>query len=223
MTPDGVKRTLGVSVQCVPSYLALTEGGNHEKVSIGAQPALTARESRRLVEMHGALPCIYQHLSEMKSSILRKKLADNQKIFEQRYQDNTPAPSGLLARLPVSLAWKLDTAKVGSVFRERGFYSLLRMLPLPDTPAQLQEPTIHRVRASTSYGAVLNCRDFDALLDRIARSKVCAIDTEADDKDPRTATLFGISFALAPGEASFIPFCERDMGDLTPKVVQSGL
>jgi DNA polymerase-1 len=97
------------------------------------------------------------------------------------------------------------------------------MLRLPDTPAQLPEPTIHRVRASASYGAVLNCRDFNALVERIARSRVCAIDTEADDKDPRRATLFGISFALAPGEVFFVPFCERDMGDLTPKVVQRGL
>src|SRR5262249_33880164 len=162
--PDGVKRRLGIPVQCVPSFLALTEGGKPGKTNIGAQPALTAREARRLVEMHGALPCIYQHLSEINSPILRKKLADNQKIFDQRYQENTSTSSGPLARLPASLAWKLDTVKVGSLFRERGFYSLLRMLRLPDTPAQLREPTIHRARASTSYGAVLNCRDFNVLV-----------------------------------------------------------
>jgi hypothetical protein len=93
MTPDGVKRRLGVPVQCVPSYLALTEGGKHGKTSIGAQPALTAREARRLVEKYGVLPCIYQHLFEINSPILRKKLADNQKIFDQRYQDNTSTSS----------------------------------------------------------------------------------------------------------------------------------
>ena len=49
---------------------------------------MTTREARRLVELHGALPGIYQHLSTMKSPALRKKLADNQKIFEQRYRDN---------------------------------------------------------------------------------------------------------------------------------------
>jgi DNA polymerase I len=52
---------------------------------------------------------------------------------------------------------------------------------------------------------------------------VCAIDTEADDKDPRRATLLGISFALVRGEAYFVPFCERDMGDLTQKMVRRGL
>jgi DNA polymerase-1 len=69
----------------------------------------------------------------------------------------------------------------------------------------------------------LTCQAFNTLLDRIAQSRVCAIDTEADDKDPRTATLFGVAFALVPGEAFFVPFSEGDMGVLAPKVVRRGL
>jgi DNA polymerase I len=88
---------------------------------------------------------------------------------------------------------------------------------------QPSESTIRRIRASKSYSAVLTCRAFNALLARIERSDVCAIDTEADDKDPRTATLFGIAFALAPKEASFVPFLESDMGDLVPNVIRRGL
>ena len=97
------------------------------------------------------------------------------------------------------------------------------MLALADTPEQPQEYTNDRIRSSKSYQAVLNCREFNELLARIAVSVVCAIDTETDDKNPRTATLFGISFALARGEAFFVPFCEHDMGDLTPNVVRRGL
>ncbi len=224
VTLDGVQRSLGVPVQHVPTYLALTEGRKHGHAnSNGAQPALTTREARRLVELHGALPSIYQYLSTMKSPSLRKKLADNQKTFEQRYRDNTASTSEVPAALPGSLAWKLDGKDAESLFRERGFYSLIRMLALPDAPAQSAEATNDRIRPSKSYQAVLNCREYNELLERIAHSNVCAIDTEADDKDPRTATLFGISFALAPGDAFFVPFCERDMGDLTPNVVQRGL
>jgi hypothetical protein len=64
MTPDGVQRSLGVPVQHVPTYLALTECRKHgPESSEGAQSTLTTREARRLVELHGALPGIYQHLS----------------------------------------------------------------------------------------------------------------------------------------------------------------
>jgi len=224
MTPDGVRRSLGVPVQHVPTYLALTESRTHRLESVdGAQPTLTTREARLLVELHGALPSIYQRLSIMKSPALRMKLVDNQKTFEQRYNDNTIPPTQASARLADSLAWNLDGKEGETLLRKRGFYSLIRMLPLADTPDQPQESKNHRIRSSKSYQAVLNCREFDKLLERIAGSAVCAIDTETDDKDPRTATLLGISFALARGEAFFVPFREHDLRDLTPNVVRRGL
>ena len=160
VVPAGVQRSLGVPAQHVPTYLALTEGRKRgQGSSNGVQPAvLTTREARRLVELHGALPGIYQHISSMKSPALRKKLADNQKIFEQRYRDNSTSPCEVPAELPGSLAWKLDGKGEESLFRERGFYSLIRMLALPDTPAQSLESTNYRIRPSKSYQAVLNCR-----------------------------------------------------------------
>ena len=103
MTPGGVQRCLGVPVQHVPTYLALIEGRKYGLASgDGAQPTLTTREARRLVELHGDLRGIYQHLSTMKSPALRKKLADNRKAFEQRYSDNTTPPEAS-ARFPSSL------------------------------------------------------------------------------------------------------------------------
>jgi hypothetical protein len=193
MTPGGVQRCLGVPVQHVPTYLALTEGRKYGLASSdGAQPTLTTREARRLVELHGALRGIYQHLSTMKSPALRKKLAENQKAFEQRYSDNTTPPEAS-ARFPGSLAWNLDEKVGRTLLRERGFYSLIRMLTPADTRDQPQEYTNDRIRSSRSYQAVLNCREFNELQERIAVSNVCAIDTETDGKDPRTVTLFGIS------------------------------
>ena len=57
VTPDWVRRSLGVPVQHVPTYLALTEGRQDGHLSnTSAQPAVTTREARRLVELHGPLP-----------------------------------------------------------------------------------------------------------------------------------------------------------------------
>lgn len=224
VTPSCVQRSLGVPVQHIPTYLTLTEGNKHgQKSDHISQPAVTTREARRLIELHGALPEIYQHISLIKSLTLRKTLANNHKLFDQRYRDNMTSPPETQIELPGSLAWKLDGEEGESLFREHGFYSLTRMLALPDTSDQPMEITNDRIRLSKSYLAVLNCREFNDLLEQISHSNVCAIDTEADDKDPRTATLLGISFALSRGNAFFIPFCECDMGDLTPNVVKRGL
>jgi DNA polymerase I len=223
MTPDGVQRSLGVPVQDVPTYLALTEGRKHRHISTnGSQSAVTTREARRLVELYGSLPDIYQHLSNIKSFSLRKKLLENKKAFGLRYRENATSPFDALIDLQGSLEWTLDGKESEAFLRERGFYSLIRMLRLADHPFRPLR-TNDRVRSPKLYQAVLNCREFNDMLERIAHSKVCALDTEADDKDPRTATLFGISFALTRGNAFFVPFCERDMGDLTPNVVQRGL
>lgn len=49
----------------------------------------------------------------------------------------------------------------------------------------------------------------------VRASKVCAIDTESDDKDPRQGTLFGVSFSVKPGEAYFVPLIENDLKEVS--------
>jgi DNA polymerase-1 len=49
----------------------------------------------------------------------------------------------------------------------------------------------------------------------VRASKLCSIDTESDDKDPREATLLGISFSVKDGEAYFVPLDETNLKDLT--------
>jgi hypothetical protein len=82
VTADEVQRRLGVPVQYVPTYLALTESREHRRASGNTgQPAVTTREARRLVELYGALPDIYQHLSNVRSPALRNTLTGNRDIF----------------------------------------------------------------------------------------------------------------------------------------------
>jgi DNA polymerase-1 len=161
-------------------------------------------------------------ISTIKSPILRKKLADNQKALDHQRRDNISYPIEAHSSLQGSLEWKLDGKENEALLRERGFYSLIRMIALPN-PSVRPLTTNDRSVPRRWYQAVLNRVEFNDMLARIARSKVCAIDTEADDKDPRTATLFGISLALARGATFFVPFCERDMGNLTQNTVRSGL
>jgi DNA polymerase-1 len=49
----------------------------------------------------------------------------------------------------------------------------------------------------------------------VLASKLCSIDTESDDSDPRKATLLGISFSVEDGAAYFIPLIETDLKGLT--------
>ena len=57
----------------------------------------------------------------------------------------------------------------------------------------------------------------------IKAAKACAIDTESDGKDPRTATLLGIAFSVEQGSATFVPLVGNDLADMTKDDVLKAL
>ncbi|MBS1228505.1 MAG: polymerase [Proteobacteria bacterium] len=56
-----------------------------------------------------------------------------------------------------------------------------------------------------SYATILDEASFAAWLEKIERAELTAIDTETTSLDPFAARLVGISFAVAPGEAAYLP------------------
>ena len=107
---------------------------------------------------------------------------------------------------------ELDTANSRQLLMRYGFHSLLTLLanPLDVRPDSRGHPP-----SSESYHAVVDRKGMQKLESVVRASKLCSIDTESDDKDPREATLLGISFSVKDGEAYFIPLIETDLEDLT--------
>ncbi|HMN74594.1 MAG TPA: DNA polymerase I [Burkholderiaceae bacterium] len=69
----------------------------------------------------------------------------------------------------------------------------------PGTPAPAAEPTELR------YETVLSLDVLDAWIERVRQAPLAALDTETDSLDAMRAQLVGISLAVAPGEAAYIP------------------
>ena len=57
----------------------------------------------------------------------------------------------------------------------------------------------------------------------VAKSAVCAMDTEASDKDPRSASLFGVAFSVKAGEAFYVPVTKADLEGALPEVIKARL
>jgi DNA polymerase-1 len=57
---------------------------------------------------------------------------------------------------------------------------------------------------------------------RVSHSEVCAIDTEATDKDPQSAALIGVAFSVKAEEAFYVPLVEADL-ELPSDVVKARL
>ena len=56
-----------------------------------------------------------------------------------------------------------------------------------------------------SYECVLSMDRLQAWLARLRAAELCALDTETDSLDPMRAQIVGISFAVQPGEAAYVP------------------
>ena len=77
--------------------------------------------------------------------------------------------------------------------------------PTPGAVRPAQSPI---TRWSTAKG-------YKQLESIVRESKLCSINTESDEKDPRKATLLGISFSVKEGEPYFVPLIETELKGLT--------
>jgi hypothetical protein len=208
MPIERIRSKIGVNPENIPTYLALTKDG---EMSV----RLTKRQAVRLIEVYGDLDGIYEHLSEFTSTVVRKKLTSGKDTFFSNYSRNKI--SAARPSIPVDfsdLAWDLENHRVEALLRSNGFYSLIRLLE-PPTLGNLAHYASKGKIESTSYNAVLDSEGLATLEALISSSKICAIDTETDDKDPHQATLFGVSFSVKKGEAFFVPLIENDLKGLT--------
>jgi len=85
----------------------------------------------------------------------------------------------------------------------------LGVAPALAPPAQVgrfDDPTPPDVsNLQRHYETVLTRERLDAWLERLRVAPLCALDTETDSLDPMRAHIVGISFAVQPGEAAYVP------------------
>jgi DNA polymerase-1 len=205
MSPEVIQRELGVGPPEVPTYLTLTEG-------LGASK-LTHSQAVRLIELYGDLEAIYKNLSQITSSHLHTKLAENETQAWRYYRESQPERRGELPQYTIKNdALNLDTERHRQLLQQYRFHSLCLLLEEP--------PEVRLVRkgskpSTDAYYAVVNRTALQELESLVQASRLCAIDTESDDTDPRQGTLFGVSLSVKPGEAYFVPLIENDLKDVS--------
>lgn len=212
MSPSSVKQKFGVEPINIPTFLALTEGSTSMN--------LTKLQAIRLIELFGDLDNIYLNLDRITPSI-KKKLSQSEHSFLTKYTESKIQVD--LGKSPTTIKdWSinLNNHKTASILEAFGFYSLTRLLtPSPKINLKMTAGKSE----SNSYKAVIDLKNLKKLEKLLLSSELCSIDTESDDKDPRHATLFGVSFSVKKGEAYFLPLIEEDLNDITCEDVLSFL
>ena len=108
-----------------------------------------------------------------------------------------------------------DPARLAELYAGLEFKTWRRELDAPPTAAgettQAPDPQpsgAHRAH----YETILDWTQFDAWLKKIEAAALTSFDTETTGLDPMRARLVGLSFAVAPGDAAYLPVAHRYAG-----------
>ncbi|MFK8015647.1 MAG: DNA polymerase I [Gammaproteobacteria bacterium] len=111
------------------------------------------------------------------------------------------APDELIRQPP-------DVAALAKVYTELEFNTLLRQLPDETGAAPAPAATNVDVKLET----VLDQKHFDQWLKRLSKAERFAFDTETTSLDYMDAQIVGVSFAVEPGHAAYVPVAHRYVG-----------
>ncbi len=164
-------------------------------------PGIGPKTALALIQTYGTMEALYDGIDSLAKPKQRENLmAHKEQAFLSRrlVTIDTRAPIDFEPR--AFRAVPPDEAALGELFQELEF----RQLQHEFQQAGPGKPAV--------YAPVLTTDELAALIHRLEKSPRFAVDTETTSQDPMKALLVGISVAMAPGEAFYIPVGHRYMG-----------
>ena len=198
----------GVPPTRIVDYLALV-GDTVDNVpgveKVGPKTAV------KLLAEYGTLDNLMAHADTVKGSVgdnLRRALdwlPMGHKLVT--IKADVPLPQGVHALVMA----EPDRATLTELFTRYGFKTWLRELdsPPPAPAAETSNTPMADLFADAplqrNYETILTDAQLDAWLTRIEHAGLVCVDTETTSLDPMQARIVGVSFAIEPGHAAYLP------------------
>ncbi|HUY68487.1 MAG TPA: 5'-3' exonuclease H3TH domain-containing protein, partial [Alphaproteobacteria bacterium] len=235
--PPEVMKKFGVAPEKVIDVQALAGDSTD---NIPGVPGIGVKTAAELINEYGDLENLLKHAKNIKQQKRRETLIAHEKDARLSKKlvtldDKTPlpAPLGDLKRQPD------HQTELVKFLQEQGFRSILARMnvtanaapePTGAHASPLAEKMLEDVpqsgdlphaevlsRSKRDYELVQDKARLQWWIDAAREAGRVAIDTETDSLNASTATLVGISMAIAPGKACYIPCNHRD-----PKAAAEG-
>jgi len=237
ITPEDVLGKLHVRPEQVVDYKALV---GDKSDNIPGVPGVGEKTAEALLAKYGTLDAIYTHLEEIEPR-WRTRLAAGKESAYMSYN-----LASIRTDLPVTLNLEqartdaFDPAKVEAILRELEFRTLVEKLkkltgatePAPAGQLSLFEqesapvsPAVPKSPRQTRLkGTVVDSpAGLTALARLLSTASSISFDTETTSTDEMTASLVGISLAVAPGDGYYIPVGHKLGAQLPLEQVLSAL
>jgi DNA polymerase-1 len=225
MDREGVLEKFGIPPELIIDYLALL---GDKSDNIPGVPGVGEKTALGLLQGIGGLDDIYARLDEVAGLSFRgaktmaPKLEEHKELAYLSYR---------LATIKTDVEMDLtigelqngeaDNSALLALFKEMEFKTWIAELedggPVVATPsADSDQPQEHSAEAQVpiekEYQTVLTQDELNQWLSQIAEAKLVAVDTETTSLDYMKAELVGVSVAVEPGRAAYIPFGHDYLG-----------
>jgi len=169
--------------------------------NIPGVPGIGEKTAKSLIAEFGSVENLLKNLGRVKNPRLREKIEQNLDKLE-------------MSRKLVVIEKDLDVAFDPKRFEvaEPDYDEALRLFKELEFTSFLSAYTKHATPAERKYRTILKEKDLRSLVRRIREAGFVSLDTETDNIFPTRARLVGMSFALEPGEAFYLPLRHDYLG-----------
>ena len=203
----GVTSKFGVPPERIVDYLSLVGDAVDNVPGVAKVGPKTAV---KWLSEYGSLDNIVAHAAEIKGVVGENLRAALDWLPQARVlvtiKTDVPLPFELdcLTRQPA------DTATLRRLFGHFNFRSWLAELENADSEVASVTDATGNHRAA--YETLLTDAQLDGWIQKLEAAPIFALDTETTELAPMRAQLVGMSFAIRPGEAAYLPLAHRYAG-----------
>jgi len=198
---DGVREKYGVAPERIIDYLALV-GDSID--NIPGIPKVGPKTATKWLHEYGSLDRIIEHRNEIKGKV-GEYLRDNLEQLALSRELVTLNCNVPLDYRPQDLRLSPPQQDLLREYYQRWeFRSWIHELDRQHQPAEEEEEQAGPA-ADDCYETILTKKDLSAWIKRLKSSDLFAFDTETTSLDYMQARIVGVSFAVKPGEAAYVP------------------
>ncbi len=200
MNARGVEEKFGVPPARIVDYLALTGDSSD---NIPGVPGVGPKTAAKWLGEYGSLDAIMANAVAIQGKIGEKLRAslDQLPLSRQLATLHCDVPLDLapeqLRRVPE------DIQTLRTLYSRYEFKTWLKQLD--ETTADADPPSAVAPASPKHYRIILAQAELDAWLERLRLARLFAFDTETTSLDYMQARIVGVSFAIAPFEAAYLP------------------
>ncbi|ROO25711.1 DNA polymerase I [Salinisphaera orenii] len=199
-----VHEKFGVGPALITDYLALVGDSSD---NIPGVPKVGPKTAAKWLDQYGSLEGVIAH-----ADAIGGKVADNLRAALDDlplYKDLATIRCDLdLGAAGTALTrGAADRERLAELYRGYAFHKFLEdMEAAPASPGTPEAP------AETHYHTVLDVDALEAMMARLEAADLICVDTETDSLSAMASNLVGLSFAVEPGEAWYVPVAHDYMG-----------